>query len=81
MIAGPSVDFFDCRTALRVLADLEARVRPGGTAIVNVRVEDTTFLDMFDAEGCCLFARTGLEWRFADWDGVPPDSRQETDTR
>ncbi len=67
--------FFDCPTALRVLADLEARVRPGGTAIVNVLVEGTTFLDMFDAEGYCLFARTGLERRFADWDIVVSELR------
>jgi tellurite methyltransferase len=60
--------FFDCPTALRVLAQLQARVRAGGIAVVNVLVEGTTYLDMFDAEGHCLFARSELEGRFDGWD-------------
>ena len=59
--------FFDCPTAFRVLANLQAHVRAGGIAVVNVLVEGTTYLDMFDAEEHCLFARTELESRFAGW--------------
>ena len=59
--------FFDCPTALRALAELQAHVKPGGTAIVNVLVEGTTYLDMFDAAGHCLFARDALLRRFAGW--------------
>ena len=59
--------FFDCPTALRTLAELQAHVRPGGTAIVNVLVEGTTYFDMFDAAGHCLFARDELLRRFAGW--------------
>jgi tellurite methyltransferase len=59
--------FFDCPTALRTLSMLQARVREGGVAIVNVLVEGTTYLDMFDAEGRCLFPRAELEARFAGW--------------
>ena len=30
-------------------------------------VEGTTYLDMFDLAGYCLFARDELDKRFADW--------------
>ncbi len=59
--------FFDCATAFRVLGELQAYVKPGGTALVNVLVEGTTYLDMFDAAGYCLFARDELPRRFAGW--------------
>ena len=59
--------FFDCASAARVLANLQDRVRPGGVAIVNVLVEGTTYLDMFEPSGHCLFGRTELEARFAGW--------------
>jgi tellurite methyltransferase len=60
--------FFDCPTALRQLASLQAHVRPGGVAVINVLVEGTTYLDMFDAAGHCLFARDELQRRFQGWD-------------
>ena len=60
--------FFDCPTALDALADIQAHVKPGGTAIVNLLVEGTTYLDMFDADRHCLFARDELARRFAHWD-------------
>jgi tellurite methyltransferase len=65
--------FFDCPTAARILATLQGRVRSGGVAIVNVLVEGTTYLEMFEPTAHCLFARTGLEDRFAGWQIV--DSR------
>ena len=60
--------FFDCPTASEQLARLQARVRPGGIAAVNVLIEGTTFLDMFDPSGHCLFPRDELQKRFAGWD-------------
>lgn len=60
--------FFDCPTALAQLHQLQSRVRPDGVAIVNVLVEGTTFLDMFDPAGHCLFARDELLERFAGWE-------------
>ena len=60
--------FFDCPTASDTLADIQAHVKPGGTAIVNLLVEGTTYLDMFDADSHCLFARDELARRFAHWD-------------
>ena len=59
--------FFDCPTALKALSNLQAHVREGGVAVVNVLVEGTTYLDMFDAAGHCLFLRSELEARFAGW--------------
>ena len=59
--------FFDCVTAFKVLSHLQAHVREGGIAVVNVLIEGTTYLDMFDVKGHCLFSRTELESRFAGW--------------
>lgn len=59
--------FFDCPTALKALSNLQDHVREGGVAVVNVLVEGTTYLDMFDTEGHCLFARSEMEARFAGW--------------
>lgn len=59
--------FFDCATAERVLSTLEAHLQPGGTLIVNVLVEGTTYMDMFDPQGYCLFERDALVRRFGQW--------------
>lgn len=67
--------FFDCATALRVLAMLQARVRPGGVAAINVLVEGTTYLDMFQPDQYCLFARDELASRFAGWDIIHSEFR------
>ncbi len=67
--------FFDCATAFQILSMLQARVRPGGIAVVNVLVEGTSYLDMFQADNYCLFARDELESRFADWDIIHSEFR------
>lgn len=59
--------FFDCATAHRQLAQLQRCVKPGGVAIINVLVEGTTFMAMFDPAGHCLFGRNELRERFAGW--------------
>lgn len=59
--------FFDCPTAFDQLAQLQRCVRPGGTAVVNVLVHGTTYLDMFDVEQHCLFAHNELRRRFEGW--------------
>lgn len=59
--------FFDCPTARRQLARLQERVSPGGVAAINVLIEGTSFLDMFDASGYCLFGRDELPQHFAGW--------------
>lgn len=60
--------FFDCPTAFRALAHLQAHVREGGIAVVNVLIEGTSYLDMFDAKGYCLFSRAEIETRFEGWE-------------
>ena len=59
--------FFDRPTAYRSLATLQARVRVGGTAVVNVMIEGSTYMAMFEPEAHCLFPPRALEERFADW--------------
>lgn len=67
--------FFDCATASRVLSMLQARVRPGGIAAINVLVEGTSYLDMFEPENYCLFAPNDLEGRFAGWSIIHSEFR------
>ncbi len=59
--------FFDCPTARQQLTKLQAHVRPGGIAVVNVMTEGSTYFDMFDANGHCLFARDEMRRRFVGW--------------
>lgn len=60
--------FFDCATALRQLAALQQHTRAGGIAVVNVLVQGTTYLAMFDPQQHCLLPPGGLQERFAGWD-------------
>jgi tellurite methyltransferase len=59
--------FFDCPTAFKVLSQLQSHVRPGGVAVINVFVKGTTYLEMFDPSGRCLFAPSEMQSRFAGW--------------
>ena len=60
--------FFDCPTAFHQLAALQAHVRPGGTLVVNVLTEGTTFMDMFAPEGHCLFKPGALREHLSGWE-------------
>lgn len=62
--------FFDCATAERALTELEAHLKPGGTFVVNVLVEGTTYMDMFDPQGYCPFERDALARRYEHWNVV-----------
>jgi tellurite methyltransferase len=59
--------FFPKARALAMLADIREHVRPCGHAIVNVLVEGTTYLDMFEVDHYYLFAADELERAFAGW--------------
>lgn len=59
--------FMPCDRALELLGEMKAHVAPGGAAIVNVLVEGTTYLDMFDPRGYCLFGRDEIAQRLAPW--------------
>lgn len=59
--------FFRCHDARALLERLREAVRPGGVAAVNVLVEGTTYMAMFDPAGFCLFGRDELSSAFAGW--------------
>ena len=59
--------FFRRRTALKLLQDIQHHVKHGGRAIVNVLIEGTTYLGMFDPDNYYLFPRNELENHFAGW--------------
>ena len=67
--------FFDRPTALRQLRTLRTHLRPGGVAAVNVLVEGTTYLDMFDPDAYCLFGRDELRAHFAGWEVLHAERR------
>ena len=68
--------FFRREQALGLLDAIQEHVIPGGCAIVNVLIEGTTFLGMFQPDNYYLFAPRELDERFAGWRIL--DSRQET---
>jgi tellurite methyltransferase len=59
--------FFDRARALELLEEIQRRVKPGGCAVINVLIEGTTFLGMFQPGHYYLFGREELAQRFADW--------------
>lgn len=59
--------FFRRERALDLLRAIQERVNPGGRAIVNVLIEGTTFMGMFDQDNYYLFRRNEIEERFAGW--------------
>jgi tellurite methyltransferase len=60
--------FFACSDARGLLARVREAVRPGGVAAVNVLIEGTNFMGMFDPEAYCLFGREELTEAFAGWE-------------
>jgi tellurite methyltransferase len=59
--------FLDCESAWRLIDQIEHAVRPGGLCFLNLCVEGTTFMTMFDAKAYCLFETDALPRRFAEW--------------
>jgi tellurite methyltransferase len=56
-----------CRDALGLLSGIRQHVAPGGVAIINLLVEGTTYRDMFEPRGYCLFGGDEIERRLASW--------------
>ena len=59
--------FFGKERALQLLAEIQQHVKPGGRAVVNVLIEGTTYMGMFQPGHYYLFGRDELERRFAGW--------------
>lgn len=59
--------FLDCTAAWRLIDQVERAVRPGGLCFLNLCIEGTTFMTMFDAKAHCLFEPDALLRRFAGW--------------
>jgi tellurite methyltransferase len=68
--------FFRHETALKLSTAIQDHVKPGGRAIVNVLIEGTTYLGMFDPDNYCLFRQHELEERFDRWSIL--ESRTQT---
>lgn len=60
--------FLDSRQAHRLLYEIQSHVKPAGLAIVNVLVQGTTYLDMFEPGSYYLFSETELNEGFAGWE-------------
>lgn len=59
--------FFDRARALELLEEIKQHVKPGGRAVINVLIEGTTFLGLFQPGHYTLFGREELVQRFAGW--------------
>ena len=57
-----------CGLGNLALAAAARGCEPGGIMAVNVLVEGTTYLDMFDPAGHCLWKPADLDAVFAGWD-------------
>ena len=60
--------FMEQFQAYEVLKEIQSHVKPGGCAIINVLIEGTTYLDMFEPERYYLFGHSELQDRFAGWE-------------
>lgn len=60
--------FIECPTARRLLERWKGWVRPGGVMAVNVLVEGTTYLDMFEPDDHCLWKPADLDAAFSGWE-------------
>ena len=59
--------FFTHENAVKLLADIQEHVAGGGIAVINVLIEGTTYLGMFEPGNYYLFGRDELEERFKGW--------------
>lgn len=59
--------FLDCAHALRQLAQLQQHLRPGGVFVLNLLVQGTTYLDLFDPQQHCLLPAQQWLDHFDGW--------------
>lgn len=81
--------FFKREQAFELLADIQEHVAEHGLAIINVLIEGTNFMGMFEPGNYFLFGQVELEDRFKGWnvlrsirDGfdAPGNTRKEFST-
>jgi tellurite methyltransferase len=60
--------FMEKGQAYQLLNQIQQKVLPGGYAIINVLIEGTTYLEMFDAKEYHLFGSKELQQQFLGWD-------------
>ena len=60
--------FLERSRAQELLSDIQQHVRPGGSASINLLIEGTTYLDMFEPTQYYLFGHSELQSRFAGWE-------------
>jgi len=60
--------FFPRARAEAMLADIAAHVKPGGVVALNVLIEGTTFLGMFEPDHYHLFAPGALKAALPSWE-------------
>lgn len=60
--------FFPPQQALQQWQQLQQHLRPGGVAVLNVLVQGTTYMDMFDPDSHCLWSPEDLQGLFLGWE-------------
>jgi len=60
--------FMEKSKAYRILSDIKEHVLMGGYAVINVLIDSTTYLDMFDLNNFYLFSHSELQEQFMDWE-------------
>ena len=60
--------FFPQETAHAMLADIVRHTKPGGVAAINVLIEGTTFMGMFEPNHFYLFREHELSEAFKGWE-------------
>ena len=59
--------FLRRQRALQLLQDIQSHINPGGHAIINVLVEGTSYMGMFDPASYYLFGRNEIQEQFGGW--------------
>lgn len=62
--------FMEKSKAYEMLNNIKLHVGSGGYAVVNVLIDTTTYLDMFDLNSFYLFGHNELQEQFAGWEIV-----------
>lgn len=62
--------FMEKSKAYEILNNIKLHIGSGGYAVINVLIDTTTYLDMFDPNNFYLFGHNELQEQFAGWEIV-----------